>query len=181
MSIAELAVFKKYISNINAYFEFGVGGSTVFVHENTNAQIIGVDSSSKWIEQVSKHVDDRVNLKFIDIGPVGDWGVPKNEQNKGDWPLYSTSINTIDIKPEVILVDGRFRVACLVQTVLFSVKNNIDPIILLHDCSRDHYNPGKELLTCINQVETLAAYKLNGKYHLEDLELLYHKFKYILQ
>ena len=71
MSIAELAVFKKYISNINVYFEFGVGGSTVFVYENTNAQIIGVDSSSKWIEQVSKHVDDRVNLKFIDIGPVG--------------------------------------------------------------------------------------------------------------
>ena len=181
MSIAELAVFKKYISNINAYFEFGVGGSTVFVHENTNAQIIGVDSSSKWIEQVGKHVDDRVNLKFIDIGPVGDWGMPKNEQKKNNWPLYSKSINTIDLKPDVILVDGRFRVACLIQTILYSTKNNLDPIILLHDCNRNDYNPGKEMLTCLDQVGTLAVIKLNNKYQLEDLELLYHKFKFILQ
>lgn len=181
MSIAELAAFKKHISNINTYFEFGIGGSTVFVHENTNAQIVGVDSCQEWIERVNEHVDDRVELKFVDIGPIRDWGVPKNEQNKGDWPMYSASINTIEIKPEVILVDGRFRVACLVQIVLFSVKNNIDPTILLHDCNRDHYNPGKKLLKCINQVETLAAYKLNGKYHLEDLELLYNDFKYDLQ
>lgn len=181
MSKAELTAFESYISNINSYFEFGVGGSTVFVHENSNAKIVGVDSSRQWIERVNGYVDDRVNLKFVDIGPVGDWGMPKNEQNKSNWPVYSTTINTIDIMPEVILVDGRFRVACLVQTVLFSVKNNIDPIILLHDCNRDHYNPGKELLTCINQVETLAAYKLNGEYRPEDLELLYNDFKYILQ
>ena len=181
MSRAELTAFKGYISNINTYFEFGVGGSTVFVHENTNAQIVGVDSSLKWIEQVKKHVDGRVDLMFIDIGPVGDWGMPRNEQNKGNWPLYSTSINTNNLKPEVILVDGRFRVACLIQTILYSTKNNLDPIILLHDCNRNEYNPGKELLTCLDQVGTLAVFKLKSKYQLEDLELLYHKFKYILQ
>ena len=180
MSIAELTAFKEFISNINAYLEFGVGGSTVFVHENTDAQIIGVDSSLKWIEQVNKHVDDRVNLRFVDIGPVGDWGMPVDEQNKDNWPEYSKSINTFELEPDVIFVDGRFRVACLIQAVLFSTKNNLDPIILLHDCNRDYYNSGKNILKCISQVDTLAAFKLNDKYQLEDLVLLYNDFKYIL-
>ena len=52
-------------------------------------------------------------FKLVDIGPVIEWGKPANAEHIASWPAYFLSIwSELDALPGVILVDGRFRVAC---------------------------------------------------------------------
>ena len=162
MKEAELVLFKNTIQNTSNYFEFGVGGSTRFVYDETLATIRGVDSSKEWVGKVSKHIcSDRVSLHCVNIGEVREWGFPRNEDYKHEWPNYSLYIKKTDITPDTILVDGRFRVACLIQSILFSIERDIDPTIILHDSNRDYYTPGTRALTCIDRAETLSIFKIN--------------------
>ena len=180
MTLLEINLFTKYVSRCNQYFEYGVGGSTVHASINSSAIIRGVDSSREWISKVNKLTKtSQVNLTYIDIGPIGKWGNPANNKTKHLWPNYSLHINHTDITPDFILVDGRFRVACIIQSILYSIKNNIDPIISLHDCKRSDYNTVNRLLSCVDQVDELSIYKVNFDVVNEDeLNDLYEDFKF---
>ena len=181
MVASEISLYTKYISNCSQYFEYGIGGSTVFASDNSNAIIRGVDSSQEWINKVTKLTDaTRVKLCHVDIGPIGEWGNPKGEDHKNLWPGYSSSIFNTDIKPDFILVDGRFRVACIIQSIIFSIKHKINPIISLHDCNRVEYKIVQDLLQCIDRVDNIAMYQIeHDKVNVADLHRIYNDFKFI--
>ena len=182
MSQKELNLFKDITQGTSNYFEFGIGGSTVFVYNETCANIRGVDSSKCWIEDVYKYISkDRVLLHHADIGDIGEWGKPINTTNKHAWPDYSSHINKTDILPDVIYIDGRFRVACLIQSILFSIKNNIDPIILLHDCNREYYKTGVDMMKRIDRVESLSVFRCDLSVCVKVLEIKYNEYKYIFE
>ena len=181
MTPAEINLFTRYIINCSQYFEYGIGGSTVFTSDNSDAIIRGVDSSQEWINKVIKLTDEtRAKLSLIDIGPTGEWGNPKGEDHKNLWPGYSSSIFNTDIIPDFILVDGRFRVACIIQSIIFSIKHKINPIISLHDCNRVEYKIACDLLQWIDRVDNIAMYQIeHDKVNLTDLHRIYNDFKFI--
>ena len=180
MSLQEINLLDKYTSECNNYFEFGVGGSTVHIYRNTKAIIRGVDSSKIWLSSVRKLVDrDRVSLKYVDIGPVGDWGRPVDYEFKHKWSDYYTSIHRTDIEPDFILVDGRFRVCCILQSILFSIKKDIDPVISLHDDWRPRYKHGIDYLECIDKSDNLSMYKIpKDRIDVDMINSTIDEFKY---
>ena len=72
--------FKSLTSNVKTYFEYGCGKSTEYMYNNSNASIFSVDTSKEWalktlnLSKVSEN--NRLNIKWIDVGDVVDWGYP---------------------------------------------------------------------------------------------------------
>lgn len=182
MTRDEIALLSKYTSKCANYFEFGVGGSTVHVFNNSESKIRGVDSSIEWLSNVQSVVgSERVLLTHVDIGPVGAWGRPVDDKFKHKWCDYSMSIHETDITPDFILVDGRFRVGCILQSIIFSLNKNCDPIISLHDCQREGYKLGTKHLRCIERSSNLAMFKIpEEKIDINLLEIEYNKHKHLI-
>ena len=73
----------------------------------------------------------RINLNHVDIGPLKEWGNPLNEESKFKWHNYSEAIisvaktNNIDL----VLVDGRFRVACILTSLLVTGPNSCSRLL----------------------------------------------------
>jgi len=118
----------------STYLEWGSGGSTVLaawraVQEGMPLHIVSVDSSEAWYDQLClKHpvlvkAEAAGKLAFwaVDIGAVGAWEHPV------DWKLrapalqqsqataYMEMANASQCCFDLVLVDGRFRVACMLH------------------------------------------------------------------
>ena len=104
----------------------------------------------------------RLRFYPIDIGEVGKWGMPIDESKKSNYPLYSShifqSLSPIKIENiDTIFVDGRFRVACVLNTLLHCQK---DSTIIIHDFfNRPQYHIVLDFLNCIEQCETMGVFK----------------------
>ena len=106
-------LFKSLAVDALVYAEYGCGSSTQWMYHNTKSRIYSVDTSRDWSQRIGTELSpDRVTVKYIDVGPVGDWGYPLNYDHRHafpdycDWPWRQTG----DI--DLILIDGRFRVSC---------------------------------------------------------------------
>ncbi len=111
---------KKLIQSVKVYGEYGCGKSTTFVLNNTNAIVLSVDSSKVWVDRIMAISFDnsRLDLLWVDLGEIGAWGTPiyyKMRKNIND---YIKSIWNRNEQPELVLIDGRFRVACFLYSLL---------------------------------------------------------------
>jgi hypothetical protein len=121
-----LLFFKSSLEQSKCYLEFGCGGSTVYAcNEAKVRHIISFDTSSEWISQIREEVNaDNVNLHLvhIDLGEVGDWGTPKSTEKYRDFWKYTVApwkkANELQLVPDTVLIDGRFRVACFLYSLL---------------------------------------------------------------
>lgn len=203
MSENERDLFDKSVTGISCYFEFGTGGSAVRVNEinfPTSPHIYSIDTSLEWIDKVRLAVDFAKNchVSHINIrGEIGDWGYPiefdhqtqqfikpvSEEIKSKYWTSYANSIFTTEfidgILPEVIFVDGRWRVACILKSILFAIENNIQPVIMLHDSQRREYHKVYDYLNLEDRVECMDVYSLKNEIDVYKVELDYENFKYI--
>lgn len=100
------------------YGEYGCGQSTLWMAENTDARIVSVDSSQDWIASTRARVGDgRVTFHWIDIGPLRDWGMPESYAKRANFPSYPRALWSGPETPDLVLIDGRFRVACFLETL----------------------------------------------------------------
>jgi hypothetical protein len=105
--------------------EYGSGGSTV-VAAQAGARTFTVESDAAWGRNIERWLDSRglgqnVTLHLADIGPTGAWGKPERTRlvHARRYLRYPHSVwDRPDFrKPDVILVDGRFRVACFLAAL----------------------------------------------------------------
>ena len=143
------------------YLEFGSGGSTVLASQLVRDSVIAVDSSREWLEKVAAACpverSASLALTHVDIGPVGNWGVPQDEATKPRWPDYHTSIwaNPAAAYADLVLVDGRFRVACFIQAALRTAPGTL---LVIHDYpERRGYHVVEEVARPVLAVGTLVA------------------------
>jgi hypothetical protein len=174
MSAAERERFAKELARSQRYFELGMGGSTLLAVRSGVAQIVSVDSDKSWIEAVRAHPEiaphcaaGSTSLIHADIGPVADWGRPADRSAVRQWSRYVSAgwtewarRNTL---PDLVLVDGRFRLACCLSVALVAAHQPPEswPLILLHDVDdkRSYYRDALEFLEQTDQVETLLIMK----------------------
>jgi protein O-GlcNAc transferase len=183
MTTSEAAFFLHCLKDCSSYFEFGCGGSTKFAAAfgPKNMKITSVDSSLEWINKVkqdercvAKISRNELQIDHVDIGPIGAWGRPLQtvEESKGAWYLYSQAITLAGEKYDVVLVDGRFRVACVLNT--FLVNPTAD--VLIHDFveteyhHHDHYKILLSVADVAERVGTLV--KLKRKSSVPKAELM---------
>ncbi len=181
----EKELLKKYLSNAQNYLEFGTGGSTLFSLINSSVNITSVDTNLPWISFIKKYkiikdnLGNRLHIHFIDIGPTKYWGYPVNQEYKEKFPNFSSEIFEKESDFDLVLVDGRFRVACTLQTILHSTENK-NPIIMIHDYSlRNEYKVVENFLDLVEKEKTLFIFKLKENINIDEVRKYYEDYKYI--
>ena len=125
------AAFADAIENAGTYLEYGSGASTVFAHEYVT-NLISVDSDRDVLKAVRRRISHQVSrsvgeraLIHANIGPVKEWGRPvftrQTETRVQRWKAYAQApwiyLRRHALQPDMILVDGQFRVACALESL----------------------------------------------------------------
>ena len=98
--------------------------------ENTSSRIVSVDTDKKWIKKVNiSKYKERIKINWINLGDIGNWGRPKTYKYRKKFFDYISNVWKFNIKADVVLIDGRFRVACF----LFSLLKTKKKIIIIFD------------------------------------------------
>ncbi len=174
MTAAEVTQLELQLAGLSSLLEFGCGGSTLVAARQVR-RIVSVDSDPAWLAQVQADIGGEA-VEFtpvhIDIGPVGDWGYPTDESRLRDWPRYHSQIwRGMGGSPDAVLIDGRFRVACLLQAIIHCKP---DCVLLFHDFTdRPQYHVVLKHVDVLARVDTLAVMRakaqVDGKAVLHDL------------
>lgn len=116
-------LFKDLLDGVEIYGEYGCGASTNWVLKNTKAKVIAVDTSEVWVATVrSDHgqFEDRLNIRFVNLGTVGEWGRPRDYALRDRFEEYTDHLWYQAEKPQLVLVDGRFRVCCFLTCLKYA-------------------------------------------------------------
>ncbi|KFJ42920.1 FkbM family methyltransferase [Francisella philomiragia] len=108
-------------------FEYGSGNSTLWYGERVKS-VISVEHDENWFEKIKSSMPRNVTINYQEL----IYG--------GNYSKFSSSLN---IKFDIVIVDGRDRVNC-VKNAINSIKEN--GIIVLDDSERDVYKEGIEFL-----------------------------------
>ena len=121
-------LFKKYLMKSYVFAEYGCGQSTYWALKNTTAQILSVDTSIDWIKTIkqSKVYDEqKIKLKYIDVGKVENWGFPIDYSKRDSFIDYTNWAWKQNLIPDTVLIDGRFRVCCFFTCLKFAKEGTI--------------------------------------------------------
>lgn len=186
MKPVESELFVRHIKKSGYYLEFGMGGSTIVALSNTKAKVYSVESDFEWIRKLKKywfirfHLLKRLSIYYANIGNTKEWGYPVDTQHKLSFPDYSSGIfKKIDVsKVDCVLIDGRFRVASVLQTILHCHKNS-GLKILFHDFyNRPRYHEVLKYLSEIEKADTLAVFNIRPNVDLLEVATDYELFKF---
>jgi hypothetical protein len=146
-------------SQANSVFEFGLGESTYIANHVGVQRFSGIDSDVSWISMVRDKVSGNYRFYFADIGKTGDWGTPTEHLSKAAYDYQVVPLLGEPKAFDVYMVDGRFRVGCLLMSFLHASSSlhaeanttttTSSPTVLVHDCSREAYHVADNLLDLV--------------------------------
>ena len=117
-------LFKKLIQKTDVYFEYGCGKSTEFLLNYSEVDIYSVDTSLDWvsrIKSVGNCIDKkRLSIEWVDVGPLADWGRPSSFSHRHNFKHYAECLWHKKKKPDLVLIDGRFRVNCFLTSLKYA-------------------------------------------------------------
>ena len=166
MTKKEIKLLERQLAKCRNYLEYGAGGSTKLAAKTrTIESIVSVESDPIFVKDevltsVSvKHAIDNSRLRFltVDIGPTVEWGYPLNSNKSYLWPNYALSpfMHGSEV-PDLILIDGRFRVACAITAALEAPNATI----LIHDYSiREKYHFVEKFFEIKESADSLFKFK----------------------
>lgn len=146
MTGAEQALLRAAVAGRRAGLEFGCGGSTGLLLQAGLPRLLSADSDLSWLAQVQADppcapavAAGRLRLLHVDIGPTGPWGWPTDPAAMPRWPAYWRDPWEPAGPVDLVLVDGRFRVACALAGL---PRLGADAVLLVHDFwDRASYRP----------------------------------------
>jgi hypothetical protein len=182
MSDREAVLFEAFVEKASIYLEFGAGGSTCIAARHVR-KIISIDSSDEWLNKVQQAIvssgsNTELQLHKVDIGPIGDWGTPTEPTHRHKWPDYSLSVweSQEATLADLILIDGRFRVACFAEAL---ARARDGAIIMIHDFEdRDYYHVLKRLARYIAVTEKLSIFQKDASSDVEGAERIAEEYRY---
>jgi hypothetical protein len=165
-----LAAFEHYATATPCYLEYGVGGSTLHAFQMGARHLVSVDSSKDWINAVQQQLSNaaHVDLLYCDIGQVGAWGRPTCDEGLYAYHTYMVApwniVHEKKLEPQLIFVDGRFRVACFLYSLICATPG---AIILFDDyMNRKHYHIVEEFCSRRGNYGRMAMFHVDKKYSL---------------
>lgn len=159
-SIRECRFFlNRFNRNKTLYLEYGCGVSTLIAGLRAK-KAISIEGSLEWYQNTSKllqhyKLDKTVELRHANIGPTAWLSYPIfNNATAHNYCIKSLKADELF---DLILIDGRFRVACAAHAYH---RLNHKGTLLVHDYrGRHHYSDINKLFTLTGFVQTLAAFK----------------------
>ncbi len=175
-------IFKSVISDCEIYAEYGCGASTIWVANNTTAKIYSTDSSGEWIQKVKDDCpsDRAIHLHHADLGRLGKWGRPISHEKCENFSDYTDWVWQQGISPDLILVDGRFRVCCFLTSLLSAREGS--KIIFDDYTNRPHYHFVERYLKRSDVCGRQALFVVPEKSSLNLEEIKYYagKFQFVM-
>jgi hypothetical protein len=129
MSPAAISFLRERLSASKCYLEYGGGGSTRMAARLGVPRIFSVESDVVFARAVEDAVSSDNSSSVVTIttpplGETGRWGHPVGTGAVHQWPSYPLAIWDLirleGAQPDLIVVDGRFRVACFLASLLWS-------------------------------------------------------------
>ncbi len=179
--------FKKLLKKSKFYFEYGGGSSTLFA-KKLNKKFISIETDKSFYSFLkNKGVNQII---YSNIGPTKYYSIPLLPLFliKGRISKYANQINFIykNLKffPDLILIDGRFRVYVAIQVIIFCIKNigHNKTIIIIDDFKfRKEYHMLKKLIKIklvgrfgVIEITKKNKINFNNAKKLSDKFILYH-------
>lgn len=179
MTPEEGAMLERFLKSGISYLEFGGGGSTLLAVEHGVTRCDTIESDPNWIARMREQpglqaAEKAGQLVFhaIDIGEIGDWGMPKTTKKHANWAGYYLDVwARVPKIPDVVLIDGRFRAACLAATVLACPPTTK---ILMHDFNRPeiwrrNYQRVLDLVDIVEQTGQLVSFERKNDVTTADI------------
>jgi hypothetical protein len=180
----DLKLFYKYLANAKTYFEYGSGGSTFQASLLDLRKIISVESDVDWHIQLLTQIKrkDHIEFKLVDLkSRPNTWGRPGPDSTQEDWKRYSEVIRTLD--PEIqkaldlVLIDGRFRVACCLKC--FDVLSTDCRIVFDDFLVRPYYHVVLDFFEIVDQTEDHCLVVLRKKTCSPPSKTLIEKYELV--
>jgi hypothetical protein len=139
MTGAEQALLRAAAAGAAEMMEFGCGGSTALLLEAGAGVLVSVDSDAAWLARVAAGqapavAAGRLVQWHADLGPVGEWGWPLHKPGPLEGWMYWGAPWQGREQPRgpvaLVLVDGRFRVACALAA---HNRLTADGLVAIHD------------------------------------------------
>lgn len=159
----EMHLLRRVYDSAHIILEYGSGGSTILASEQPGKLVFSVESDHAWAIRLQHEIDLR-NLSspalvyHVDIGPTGNWGRPLGPEAWTRFHRYPVAIwdEPFFRQPDVVLIDGRFRTACLMAVLLRTRK----PVTVLFDdyTERPAYHSVEAFLKPTEMVGRMAVF-----------------------
>ncbi|HEX8542325.1 MAG TPA: tetratricopeptide repeat protein [Pseudomonas sp.] len=173
----EVAVYlRKIYSEASVILEYGSGGSTIIAARMPGKSVISVENDAQWARDMQGWIagatlSSTPVIYPIDVGETGVWARPKNARAWKKFHTYPLKVwdEPFFEQPDVILIDGRFRIACFVTAYLRASK----PMIVLFDdyLDRPHYHVVERLIAPTEFIGRMARFDLQPLTEIPRSEL----------
>lgn len=155
-------LFYKYLDKATHYMEFGSGGSTYQASiRPTIKSTCTVESDLEWIQKLqSKIIHPSIQYNYIDIqAKPRSLGYPSKLCSSSDMKKYSDV--KVPSETDLVLIDGRFRVACCLK-LIGQINDNC--IVVFDDfLDRPQYHIILDYFTIVEQTENKSLVVLQRK------------------
>ncbi|WP_197375542.1 hypothetical protein [Mycolicibacterium baixiangningiae] len=174
--------FMERLASATAYLEYGAGGST-YAAAKMGINFVTVDSDPYFLRSVRRKIEKDgfahahgQSFKFADIGPTGKWGRPVGKvtarrlrqfANYSDIPPEYASGTLI---PDLVLVDGRFRVACALKATQMLRRHTGWTLVVDDYDERPEYHIIAEYAELTDSVGRMAVFTAAKEVDLQGIE-----------
>lgn len=182
MPEAEAAYLLACYERAQVILEYGSGGSTERAARMRGKLIISVESDRDWARDLRQKIAEaqpvsQVIIQHVDIGVTGAWGRPIQDDNWQSFHRYPNAIWEAPFfrHPDVILIDGRFRPACLMTAMLRITR----PVTVLFDdyTDRPRYHLVEKLVRPSRLIGRMAEFQLQpGQIGSADIGFVISQF-----
>ena len=162
-----LVVFEAALAACTSYLEFGSGGSSIAA-ARSGKPFVSVESDRAYLRLVQRRAAEvapghKGRFLHADIGFVNGWGYPAfskptpgrvarwRRYSSRPWPTLSGH------PPDLILIDGRFRVACALAVVQHAEGTTWRMLVDDYD-DRPHYRAIEEFASLIAMHGRMAEF-----------------------
>ena len=145
MSPAEQALLRAAAAGAATIVEFGAGGSTALLLAASGGRLVTVENDPAWLARLAAAppcAEARAAGRWagicVDQGAVGAWGWPLDAVRRQDGAPYVNAPWAAAGAPDLVLVDGRYRVACALAALARVAPGGL---VAIHDFwPRPHYH-----------------------------------------
>jgi hypothetical protein len=184
MEAKEVDLFASVLCNgkTERYLEFGAGGSTLMAAYCNVRDIVSLDNAAMWQKTVGEHEiwsksTSHVQQLHVGLGELGAYSRPKDNESYGDFIHYSHgALRYTQGAFDVVLVDGRFRVACALIAIQ---RMDSQSALFVHDYDQGRgYDVLAEVLEIEKRVGQLVQFRLPGVIDILAIERLMRSFSH---
>lgn len=145
--------------------EYGSGGSTILA-SLLGKRVYSVESDIQWASDIATVVETHFSegatvIAPVDIGPTKAWSFPVDSAGYAAYSNYPNAVwDREDFSPpDVILIDGRFRTACL-MTALQRVRRPT-PVLFDDYAERPYYHWVEALAKPVAMHGRMAEFRID--------------------